>query len=308
MRIQEISGRDALSQQVIAAMISRSSVLTVAEFYSIIGNADYNRKVSDASGGKFRGLDTDFADNKITPKWATPALKILGDKVQVDRAHERRGQDVASVRSRDLLSFARDLGKTFQNYFFNGDTGVSAEQFDGLKVQMPAAQKLTAATDGFQLTAGNSDSAVKSQQEYMELLDKLIEQVDGGAQAIFMDGVTIARTTNVARGHIEWTKNEFGVPVAFYNQVPILPSGFDKAGNRVLPHNEVVGASGPSCTSVYAVRFGEAADLSLSTNIGVEVKDLGLVGVHYTHSVELDLDLVVLNDKAMARLEGVIVA
>ena len=45
--------------------------------------------------------------------------------------------------------------------------------------------------------------------------------------------------------------------------------------------------------------------MSVATNIGVEVKDLGLVGVHYVHSVEFDADLVLLNDLSVARLEGI---
>lgn len=308
MRIQQVSARDTLTQQVVSQMISRSTVLTIAEFYQMVGNADNKRKAATATGGQFRAVDSDYAANQITPAFATPTLKVLGDKVQVDRAHERRGADVASVRARELLNFGQNLGRQFQNYFFNGDTGVSALQFSGLKVQMPAAQKITAAEDGHAIVLGNDSAAKASQQKYLELLDRLIESIDGGAQALFMDGILHARTTTIASAQITWEKSEFGVPVAFYNRVPILPAGFDKDGNRILPHTEVVGASGAACTSVYAVRFGEGIDLSLATNVGVEVKDLGLVGVHYTHSVELDCDLAILNNKAVARLEGIIVS
>ncbi len=307
MRIQEISPRDTVTQEFIRQMISRSTVLEYAEFYSIVGNADYTRKAPTASGGQFRALDTDYPQNVVTPQFANPTLKILGDKVEVDRAHERRGQDIPSVRAQELLNFARDLGKQFQYYFFNGDSATDPNAFDGLKIQMPSGQVITAATNGLQVQMGNSDAAVQSQQQFLELLDQLIETVDGGAQVLYMDSKTLARLTTIARGQVQWRLNEFGRSVAYYNDVPIRPAGYDKNGNRVIPHNETVGTA-TNCTSVYAVRFGEKADVTLATNIGVEVKDLGLVGVHYTHSVEFDTDLVILNDKAVARLQGIIIA
>ncbi len=303
MLLNEISARDAISQEVVQAMIDRATVLEFAEFYSITGNADYTRKASTAAGGQFRALNSDYPNNQVNPAYANPTLKILGDKVQVDRAHERRGNDLASVRARDLLAFANTLGEQFQNYFFNGDTGTSADQFDGLKVQMPAGQLLTAATNGLAVTLGNDNTAKTAQQQAIELLDELIDSVKGGAQVLFMDGKTLSRYTTIARDFITYAEANFGRKIPFYNGIPIRPAGYDKDGNKIIPHTETVGTA-TDCTSVYAVRFGEGVDLSFATNIGVEVKDLGLVGVHYTHAVEIDADLALLNDKAVARLEG----
>jgi len=307
MLINEISANDTLTQAVVKRMIAGSTVLEYAQFYSISGNADYARKAPTASGGQFRALDNDYPANQITPQFANPALKILGDKVEVDRAHERRGADVAGVRAMELLNFAKNLGKQFQNYFFNGDSAVDAKQFDGLAKTVPSGQVLTAATNGLQVVRGNSDSAKAAQQQFLELLDELIEMVDGGAEVLFMDGKTWSRLNSIAREFITYQENNFGRKIPFYNNIPIRPTGYDKDGNRVITHSETVGTS-TNCTSIYAVRFGEKADLTLVTNVGVEVKDLGLVGVHYTHSVELDTDLALLNPKAVARLQGIIVA
>ena len=306
MKIQEISASDQVTGAVVAAMIGRSTVLEFAEFYSMIGNADYARKAASATGGRFRALDNDYPANQVSPNFANPALKILGDKVEVDKAHERRGADIPSVRARELNNFAMNLGKQFQNYFFNGDSGADPNAFDGLKVQLPAGQKITAAANGLSVDTGNSDAATKNQQNFLELLDELIETVDGGAQVIYADGKVISRLTNIARGFVRWEVNEFGKPVMYYNEVPIRPAGYDRNGNRVLPHTETVGTS-TNCTSLYAVRFGEKADTTLATNIGVEVSDLGIVGVHYTHNVDFDTDLAILNDKSAARLEGIII-
>lgn len=302
MKLNQISASEQITQQVVSAMISRSTVLEFAEFYSIIGNADYTRKAASATGGKFRALNSDYIDNKVNPAFANPVLKILGDKVQVDKAHERRGADVPSVRARELLNFAKNLGKQFQNYFFNG-TG-TGDEFTGLKLLVPTGQIITAAENGLSVQLGNDNTSKTSQQKFLELINKLIQNVEGGAQVLFGNSYFVSRLTTIAREFISWQINEFGTLIPFYNGVAIRDVGNDKNGNLVIPQTETVGTSN-DCTSVYAVRFGEASDLSIATNVGVEIKDLGLVGVHYTHSVELDAALSLLDDYAVAKLEGI---
>lgn len=302
MKLNQISSRDTVTQQVVALMMTKSPVLEFAEFYSITGNADYTRKAATASGGKFRALDSDYPDNKITPQFENPTLKILGDKVQVDRAHERRGNDVASVRARELLNFAGYLGLQFTHFFFNGQE--SATEFAGLKEIMPSGQIISSGTNGLSVPLGNSDTAKSAQQKFLELIDRLIHKVSGGAQVLYMNSYVLSRLTTIAREFIRWEKNDFGMLIPYFNGVPLRDAGYDKDGNDVIPQTETVGTS-TDCSSIYAVRFGEAADLSIATNVGVEVKDLGLVGVHYTHSVEFDADPALLNDKAIAKLEGI---
>lgn len=303
MRITEISANDPLTQQVLISMLGESPILrSHAEFYSMVGNADYKRKAPSASGGQFRAVNSDYPDNQVDPTFANPTLKILGDQVQVDRAHERRGQDIASVRASQLNNFAKALGKQFNHYFINGDTGVSALQFDGLKVQLTGGQIITPAANGIQVIAGNDNAAVKSQQEFLEQLDRLIADTD--ADFLLMDADMRSRISNIARSQVTVTKDEFGKPQVVYNEIPLVLAGKDKDGNKILPFTETLGTS-TDCTSIYAVKFGENTDVTLATNIGVEVKDLGLVGVHYTHSVDFDTDLVILDGTKAKRLQGI---
>lgn len=305
MKLNQISAGDVNSRAVVQRMMENSSILPYAEFFPIVGNADYVRKAATASGGVFRALDADYAANQITPAFDTPTLKILGGKVQVDRAHERRGMDVATVRGLELMSFAENLGRQFQNFFINGDD-TTPEQFDGLKLTVPAGQKITAATNGFSVPLGNSDANKTAQQGFLEKLNTLLAKVTMGPQIIIMDGITLSRLTSIAREYIKYEINQFGNQIAFYNGIPVLDSGYDKDGTRVIPHTETCG-TGTTCTSIYAVRFGERSNLSIATNKGVEVIDKDLVGVHYEHHVELDLDLALLNNLAVARLEGIII-
>lgn len=307
MKLSQLSPADELTSLVLRSMAERANVLQFAEFYRISGNAEFTRKAATASGGHFRMINDNYPDNVASPDFINTTLKILGDLVQVDQAHERRGYDVSSVRASELLNFARNLGKQFQMFFFNGNSSVNADEFDGIKKLTPVTQRIVAATNGLSLDTGNSDTAKTKQQRFLELLDQLIESVESGAQTLFMDGKTLSRLSTIARDCITTEQNEFGNPVKYYNGIPVLSAGYGITGERILPHNESCGTSA-NCTSIYALRFGERADLSIATSIGIDVQDIGLVGSFYTHKVELDASPVLLNDKALARLEGVIIS
>ncbi len=306
MKLNQISAGDAVTQSVVKAILENASVLQHAQFYSIVGSASYDRKTASATGGQFRSLDSDYPLNSVSPVFTNPALRILGDQVQVDQAHERRGTDVNSVRALELLNFAKNLGKQFQNYLFNGDSMTSSEQFDGLKVLVPSGQTLVASSNGLAVVTGSDNTARTAQQKFLELLDVLIEQTEG-ADLLVMDGKTLARLTTIASSQVTVSMNEFGKPVKHYNGVAITSAGYDKNGTRVIPHTETCGTSSAT-TSVYAMKFGAGTDYSIATNSGIEVKDLGVVGPFFTHKVEIDACPVLLNDKSVARLTGLIIS
>ncbi len=305
MKLNEISGGGVLTKRVVSTLMKNAPILQYAEFFKMVGNADNPRMAATAKGGQFRAVNDDYPDNQVDAAFANIALKIFGDKVQVDQAHERRGQDIASVRLSELDNFSKMMAREFQDAFVNSDSASDSKSFDGIKKLVPSGQVLTPGADGIEVPLGNDSTSKKKQQVFLEWLFNLIENIDGGAQLLFMDSKTLSRLNSIAREFVRYTKDtQFGVRIAYFNEVPIVISGYDKDGNRVIPHDETIGANNDA-TSIYAMRFGERSDLTLATNVGVEVKDLGLVGSHYVHKVEMDVAPGLLYDKALARLKGI---
>lgn len=302
MKLTQFGG-DQLTQQVVTAMSEESNVLQFVEFYSITGNSAYTRTAASASGGVFRELNNPYTGVQAAPVYVNPTLTIFGDEVKVDQAHERRGMDIASERARQLIAFARNLGRKFQYYFVNGDHDTYATQFDGLLHITPSGQVITAATDGFTVPLGNSDAKKTSQQEFLEMLDNLIASVSGGAQFLLMPSAILSRLSRIAESQVIWQKDDFGKPLAFYNGVPLLAAGYNTDGNPIIPFTETCGGSSVTA-SVYAVRCGEGEKLSFATNVGLSVKDKGVVGNNYIHNIDFDLTSVLCEDKAVARLKG----
>ncbi|GJQ32468.1 MAG: hypothetical protein HBSAPP04_13070 [Ignavibacteriaceae bacterium] len=305
MKLNQISANDSVTQTVVNAMMAASPVLMDAEFYAISGNAEYARKAATADGGDFRALNSNYPANQVDPEFVLAALKIFGDTVEVDRAHERRGKDIASERARQLLQVAKNIGKNFTDKFFNAT--VNATDFDGLKALVPNAQILTPAADGFEVLAGNDNAAKKSQQKFLENLRNAKGMLSAGASALYMNLAVLNRLTSIAADYIQWVKDDFGMLVPFFDGIPIRNAGLNSTGSEVLPSTEVCGNSA-NTSSVFAVAWGEASELSVATSVGVEAKDLGLVGVHYTHSIDFDAVPVLLNPKAVAQLKGIIIA
>lgn len=305
MRLDQISaGNGPLATGVVAELLRNHPLLPQLEFYSMVGNADNLRKASAASGGTVRALNSNYSTVTVNPSFATPTLKIVGDEIGTDQAHERRGQDIASVRATDLKAFSRTFARNLANYAING-TGAS-NQPTGLKVLTPAGQKFYANSSSAALTIelGDTDAKKLAFQQLAEKLQFGIQLVDGGASAIIMPAPLVSRVTAILGDSVQWRANEWGIPVPYYNMVPIISAGYTNAGASIIAGDETHGTITGTCYSVYFARFGEKTDVTVATNIGLNVTDKGLVGSQYLYNIDFDMEFALENDKAIAKLEG----
>jgi len=301
----------ALQSLAVSEFISQFPLANYLQFYSITGNADTPRKVdANLSAGDTRTIGTDYTAKSNTPGFGAIALKIYGDKVKTDIAYVRRGIDIGSQRALDLSNFSRSLGRYFMNAIINDE--LSAEKFSGLKEQATALSRkeVYSAPNGGSFPSGNGNTEVKAQMAFLEWLDSQIEDIMGGPQVILANGAFIARLESVGKNFVQTNTAQdiYGVNqvVKSYKGIPLINAGFQaNATGLVIPSSETEGTSTNACTSVYLLRFGEMQDVTFATNVGLDVKDLGLVGTEYITMVEFDVDMAVLNDKAFKRLAGI---
>ncbi|MBI5726922.1 MAG: hypothetical protein HY965_03650, partial [Ignavibacteriales bacterium] len=76
MRLNHITQNDELSAVVTQKMMESSTALQFAEFYRMVGNAEYARKAASASGGHFRMINDNYPDNISSPDFSYVSLKI----------------------------------------------------------------------------------------------------------------------------------------------------------------------------------------------------------------------------------------
>mgnify|MGYP000949843163 CR=1 FL=1 len=306
MKLHEISKKETKVQSAIKAMRKYATILEYAEFYRMVGNSDAPRKAATASGGQYRALNDNYVSNTTAPLYASMNLKIFGDKIELDKAHERRAGDIPSERARQLLSFAKQFGRNFQNEFFNGSTLNNVKAWNGLAKIMPAQQVIIGSEEGLLLQTGNSDTAYKAKQQFIEKLQQLVSMVDGGPDVIYMNESVLARLTSIASDIILWNKNEFGNYIPYFAGVPLRTAGYNSAGTAIIQANELFGEYN-TATTIYAMKFGEKEDLTIATNVGLTVDNIGLVNNMYVDVFELDADIGLLNNRAVAALKGIVI-
>jgi hypothetical protein len=296
MKLREVSPTDEFPTLVVNQLLAQNKLLRYAEFYKMSGDAENKRKTTDEDGGAFRNKNVDFSPVTNAPGYEGVELKIFGGKYQTDNAEERRGKDLASVHDNGFKRFVTQAGKNITDKIINADG--SGQSFFGINAQMPPSQVIQFGANGTLVPASDKD-AIAALLEQMYIL---IESVQ--PSVLMAAAETIGRLTTISQSVVRWEKTSFGDQVAFFGDTPIISPGKNGAKAPIIGLNETVGTSN-DCTSILGLRFGEEEDLSLATSTGVDAKNFGMVENFMKARFEIDLDVVLLDDTAIGKIEGI---
>lgn len=321
MLLYQASAGDPVTNMVLGELRKYAPILEYLHFFKAPGAGTRERQGDNIDGTlATRALGAAFTETAFTPGYGDFALKILGKTLKLDVAFEERGGDVPSEFQLKLKNWAMNAGRILMYYMIDGDSdaddggdpAVNLEQFDGLRKIIAdlvtagdSTRVVSLGSAGLQVLLGNDNAARKSQQQFLEGLENLIEMVDGGADCLMMDGLLLNRISAVARDQCVISVNEFGAKVADYQGVKIVPTSRKFDGSRIIPYSETVGAS-TDCTSVFAFKSNEKADLTaMTTTAGLKVYPIQKVGSFYEHMVQLQMDMQPLSKRCVAKLAGV---
>lgn len=286
-----------LKRQAIIEMFAGSTELNaVLPFMDLPGGSYSYQQEAKLPNIGFRGINEGYTASVGVINPMTESLKIAGGDLDVDKALIK--MHGAGVRATQEEMKVKAFGQTITDAFINGDAtdGVS---FDGLR------RRVT----GYQLLTANEDTPNASNPLSLATLDEAIDRVQGPTHLI-MDGrmrnlLSRAAKSNVG-GDLNWSKDDFGRRVAFYNDLPILVTGDNAKGQRILDFNEI-GVDGTTDTgSIYVVSFGEGKVKMLQNGI-LEVVDLGEVDDKpaLRTRVEWLVGMAIENGKAVSRIHSI---
>ncbi len=312
MKFAQIGYGNDLTAKMIPVVLSKSVLLAnYIEFFQKPGSAITVRKqgTSDAIAGKTRTLGTEYAETKFSPAYDTAARKFIGDQVKIDIALERMGFDLASEFESNLKRHMKNFPGIFHHQLINGDPDTDAKQFAGLKKLVVANRTIKGGTNGLELLQGNDNTAKKAQQTFLEKLDEVIALCEGNNKVLLMNARTQARLNSIAREYITIQKNELGVPIAHYNQVPLINPGDYQTGadtySSIIDFDETVGTAADKCASVYCASFEEEDGVSFATTEGgFAVYDVTRVDTWWKSTYELIADSSLVRPSALSKLEG----
>jgi hypothetical protein len=297
---------------IVETFVKESPVINRIPFKNIAGNAyKYNEELA-LPGVEFRAVNAAYAESTGTVNPKTESIVILGGDCDVDTFLVATGGDLADLRTTQQNMKTKAAAYKFDDTFINGDTGVDANSFDGLKKRLTGAQVIVAAPNGLAIVGGDDNA----RHTFLDKLDELIAAVLGinaSNGALFMNAAIKAKIASSARRLTTYdqTVDSFGRHIQMYNGIPLLDIGNKVDGTLVVPQTEVEGASGAICSSIYAVKFGNGeGDGSVCglQNGSLRVTDLGELDVKpcFRTRIEWFVGLGVFSGKAAARLTGVL--
>ena len=259
-----------LQRGVVETFVQKSVVLDRIPLMDIQGNAYAYNEEAALPGVEFRAVNAAYAESTGTVNQKSEKLVILGGDADVDRFIVQTRGNLNDQRSVQEELKVKAASYKFQDTFINGDVGVDANSFDGLKKRLTGPQAIDAASAPI---VGTPDQM----HAFLDKLDELIDSVTGGADVLYMNRRTRGKIRSAARRIGGWTStvNDFGRSVESYNGIALEDIGNRGDGSLIIPNNE---GAGTNTTSIYAVHYGQnESDRAVTglTNGGVMVEDLG---------------------------------
>jgi hypothetical protein len=283
-----------------------SFILDRLNFETIEGNAFQYFKDSALPGAEFRAVNASYTESTGSATSATESLVILGGDADVDRYLQLTRSNLMDQRATQLEMKSRAVAHLFNNTFINGNTGVDANSFNGLKTRLTGGQVVSAATNG---SAINTDSATR--QTFFDFLDQIIGLVPN-CDVLLTNAAILAKFRSAARRETMQTAtvDSLGRTVDTYNGIPIVDVGNKADGTPIIPQTETQGSSSVA-GSVYAVHFGSGAPeqgVVGLTNGGVQVFDLGQLETKpvFRTRIEWFVGLALFGPQPAARLQGIL--
>ena len=297
-------GDDVLRSGVIKTIVETSPMYQKLSWKSIKGNA-YRYNIEQALPSvAFRGIGESYTDNTGVINPVVETLTILGGEVKLDNFLVRTMGNKSDIKAAQYRMKARAMGFKFSENFFEGDSSVDTNAFDGLRVRLVGDQKLLMGSGGAALTLAK--------------LDELIDRVVGTPDALFMNR-TLRRKitylgnfpgTSAGAPLISVGDSVFGRQIERYRGVPIIVMENELDASTILGFDEDPGDGTSDTASIYAVRFGEDMIHGITGEGGsfMDVKDFGEMESMPQHlgRIEWYPGLCVIHPRAAARLYGIL--
>src|SRR4030095_393817 len=217
----------------------------------------------------FRGVNSTWTRSAGVINPQAEFLSIMGGEITIDNFQINTEGNIYDLKAKQYELFSRAMAINFSQTFFEGDTTLDANAFDGLRRRLTGNQLMLAGANGAQLT--------------LAFLDQLIDTVIGDSEGkyMFMNKNLRRAVTALARAQtgtdtISYTQDAFGGQNTSYAGVPIYVVERSDDASTILDFDETAGSSNITA-SVYVTRFGnEDFVFGIQGSGGdLQVKDFG---------------------------------
>lgn len=264
---------DDVDTQVIDEFAKSSHVLDNIMFDDVVSGAGngaaltygYTRLITQPTAA-FRAINAEYTAAEVTKQRYTVDLKPLGGSFQIDRVLDAVGRGAETALQ--LAQKVKASSALFNDAFFNGDTAVLADAFDGvIKAATGSTTEYLPLSNGVALGYLNLTSVTDKAGALavLEHVDAWLGSLDGPPDAIYGGTKVLAKFKLLAAwaDQLDRTTDAFGRPVQSYNGIRLVNPGA-KAGSNTevlaLASRDTDGAgAGGTITGLadlVAVRYG----------------------------------------------------
>jgi len=259
---------DMLLQGVVETIVKDSPILQRLPFIEIVGNGlTYNQEKTLPSIDFYDVGDT-WDESTPTFEQITANLKIMGGDADVDNFLKATRSNVQDLETAVIELKAKALRDKVEETFIYGDSSQNAKQFDGLK------KLIDTATASDQVIAMGDTGATLT----LAKLDELIDAVKGGKPHMLLMSRRSRRKINAlvraAGGMMDTDRDTWGNFVQLWDGVPIGVNDWI-LDTHVLVDGLETATTGGTCSTIYAVQFGEGALCGLTSPGFLQVEPIG---------------------------------
>jgi len=259
---------DMLLQGVVETIVKDSPILQHLPFIEIVGNGlTYNQEKTLPSIDFYDVGDT-WAESTPTFEQITANLKIMGGDADVDNFLKATRSNVQDLETAVIELKAKALRDKFEDSFIYGDSSQNAKQFDGLKELID-----TATASDLVIAMGGTGATLT-----LAKLDELIDAVKGGKPDMLLISRRSRRKINAlvraAGGMMDTDRDTWGNFIQLWDGVPIGVNDWI-LDTHVLVSGLETATTGGTCSTIYAIQFGEGALCGLTSPGFLQVEPIG---------------------------------
>jgi len=260
---------DVLLQGVIETIVKESPILQVCPFTEIVGNAlTYNREKALPAAEWHAANDDWVTSPAVTFDQLTATLKILGQNADVDNYIKSTRSNVQDIEAAIVELTAKAIRHEFERAFLYGNSATDANQFDGI------IKLIDTGTASDQVIAAGATGATLT----LAMLDQLIDAVLGQKPDLLLMSRRSRRKINAlaraAGSNLEVGTGKLGEFVQLYNGIPIGINDWI-LNTHTLADSVETAYTGSTCSTIYALCFGEGAVCGITGPGGLTVEPIG---------------------------------
>jgi len=259
---------DMLMQGVVETIVKDSPVLQRLPFIEIVGNGLTYNQEKTLPDIDFYDVGDTWTESTPTFEQLTANLKIMGGDADVDNFLKSTRSNIQDLEAAVIELKAKALRNKFEEIFIYGNAAVNAKEFDGLK------KLIDTGTAGSQVIAMADAGAALT----LAKLDELIDSVKGGKPDMLLMSRRSRRKINAlvraSGGMTETERDAFGNFIQLWDSVPIGVNDWI-LDTHVVAGGVETAVTGGTCSTIYAVQFGEGALCGLTSPGHLQVEPVG---------------------------------